>query len=105
MTAPFTAAFPQETSDPGVTSPGWRVAAAGVDPVRTLDHTELVTWPPFRNLQQPWLFVYYAVAFGGLTYLIQGGSPGGAVVGGLVFAIAMSLWHERRQRSSRKRIA
>ena len=61
-----------------------------------------MTWPPLKNLQQPWIFVYYAVGFGGLTYLVQGKSVGTAVFGGLLFALLMSLWRGGRQRRLRK---
>ncbi len=67
------------------------------------DHTQFVTWAPLRNLQQPWVFVYYAVGFGGLTYLVQGESVGMAVFGGLLFALLMSLWRGGRQRRLHKR--
>jgi hypothetical protein len=52
-------------------------------------------------MRQPWLFVYYAVAFGGLMYLLQRGSVSTAVIQGVAFALLMSVWHElgRRWRS------
>lgn len=53
---------------------------------------------PLRNLRQPWLFIYYAVAFGALSYLISHTSVGLAIFAGLLFAALMSIWGERRRR-------
>jgi hypothetical protein len=58
-------------------------------------------WPWLRKLRQPWLFIYYAVGFGGLMYLIERRSVVGAVVLGLVFATVMSILHEIRLRRTR----
>jgi hypothetical protein len=52
---------------------------------------------PFRNLGQPWLFVYYTVAFGGLIYLIRRDSVGISLAQGLLFAGIMSFVDERRR--------
>jgi hypothetical protein len=58
----------------------------------------------FRRLfrKQPWAFIYFAVAFGGLQYAISGVSVTGAVIGGLFFALAMSLWLALRERRKRQ---
>jgi hypothetical protein len=53
---------------------------------------------PLRNLRQPWLFVYYAVGFGAVSYLISHTSIGLAIFAGLLFAVLMSIWGERRRR-------
>ncbi len=58
-------------------------------------------WPWVRKMRQPWLFVYYAVAFGGLTYLIRSTSLPAAVAEGLGFALLMSIWREIRLRRAR----
>jgi hypothetical protein len=44
---------------------------------------------PLRNLRQPWLFVYYAVGFGALSYLVSHTSVGRAIFAGLLFAVLM----------------
>jgi len=49
---------------------------------------------PLSNLRQPWLFAYYAVGFGGLSYLFSHTSVGWAILGGLLFAGVMS-WMRR----------
>ena len=58
-------------------------------------HTHLVSRP---RLRQPWVFVYYAVGFGVLTYVIQDITVRTAVVGGIGFALLMSIWRELRLR-------
>jgi hypothetical protein len=60
-------------------------------------------WPWVRKMRQPWLFVYYAVAFGGLTYLLQNRGVFWSVWGGLTFAVLMSLWRELRKRRTGSR--
>jgi hypothetical protein len=59
---------------------------------------------PLRNLGQPWLFVYYTVAFGGLIclirrdgYLIRRDGVGISLAQGLLFAGIMSFVDERRR--------
>jgi hypothetical protein len=57
-----------------------------------------VTWPWLKNMRQPWLFVYCAVAFGGLMYFFQSESVSTAVIQGVAFAVLMSGWRELRRR-------
>ena len=59
--------------------------------------------PRRLNLKQPWLFVFYALGFGVLTFLFGHGSLPLSILGGLVFACFMTLsarW-KRTQRPSR----
>jgi hypothetical protein len=56
-------------------------------------------WPWVRKMRQPWLFVYYAVGFGGLTYLFQRLGLFWAIWEGLAFAVLASLWREVRGRA------
>jgi hypothetical protein len=57
---------------------------------------------PLRNLRQPWLFIYYAVGFGAVSYLVSHTSIGPAIFAGLLFAVLMSIWGERRRRLAKQ---
>jgi hypothetical protein len=47
---------------------------------------------------QPWLFVVLAVGFGVVAYFASGENTVRAVLGGLAFAAAISLWLRVRNR-------
>jgi hypothetical protein len=55
-----------------------------------------------RNLKQPWLFIYYAMAFGLVSYFIDR-DVAWAVVAGLIFASAMSAFMALRKRRTDSR--
>jgi hypothetical protein len=47
---------------------------------------------PLRNLRQPWAFIYFAVGFGLVNYLLTGrGDLVWSLISGLVFAVLMSI--------------
>ena len=83
-------------SRPKVANP-LRDYSAVIDSTSAFAETERV-WPWLRKIRQPWLFIYYAVGFGVLSYVVSGDSVGLAVVGGLMFATLMSVWGEIRKR-------
>jgi len=56
-----------------------------------------------RKMRQPWLFIYYAVAFGALMYLFRRDGVAAAIFAGVLFATLMSIWREVRRRRSRAR--
>jgi hypothetical protein len=48
--------------------------------------------------RQPWLFVVLALGFGVVAYFASGENIVRALLGGLVFAVAISVWLRVRSR-------
>jgi hypothetical protein len=47
------------------------------------------------------MFAFFAVAFGGMTYVLEGGGIWWGVIRGLVFALGMTLFQAVRLRRAR----
>jgi hypothetical protein len=55
-----------------------------------------------RNLGQPALFLWLALGFGVIAYFVSGESLVRGIVGGLAFAVLISLWLRVRGRLWRR---